>query len=360
MKRGVAIMVGTKKGAYVLCSSKTRTRWVQEGPLFAGEPVFHMSFDHRDGESMFAACNNTWGGPKVQVSRDQGKTWTVASNPAYPEGHRNTFRRTWHIEPGHAKTPNVVWAGVAPAGLFKSTDRGMTWEPVLSLIDHPTSDQWSPGGAGETALHSIAVDAGDPKRIAIAISAGGAYLSEDGGKSWRPWNEGTRAEFQPNPEPEVGQCVHHMVSHPEKGGEFFQRNHHRVYFRNAEQKHWEDRQEGLPTNFGFAGTIDPHDPDTAYVIPLDERLRLAPTPGIAVWRTNDRGKTWKRTDRGLPKGAQLEVMREGIATDRLDPVGIYFGTVSGDVWGSADGGKSYERVAAYLPPILSISTATIE
>ncbi|HYY53931.1 MAG TPA: exo-alpha-sialidase [Candidatus Dormibacteraeota bacterium] len=360
MKKGVVVMVGTRKGAYLLRSNGERDKWSEEGPLFPGEPVYHLSFDPRDGESLFAACNQTWGGPKVQVSRDLGKTWTVASNPAFPKGHRNTFRRTWHIEPGHGKTPNVMWAGVAPAGLFKSSDRGMTWEPVLSLIDHPTSDQWQPGGAGETALHSIGVDAGDPNRIVIAISAGGAYITTDGGASWRPWNEGTRAEFQPNPEPEVGQCVHHLVSHPAKGGVFFQRNHNRVYFRNADEQRWIDRQEGLPTNFGFAGAIDPHDPDTAYVIPLDERVRLAPKDGIAVWRTTDRGKTWKRLDKGLPEGAQAEVMREGMATDRRDPVGIYFGTVNGEVWASADGGKRFERIAAYLPPILSVSTATLE
>src|SRR3989442_13112134 len=200
MKRGVAVMGGNKKGAYVLRSGKARSRWTQEGPLFPGEPVFHVSFDQRDGESMYAACNNTWGGPKVQISRDQGTTWTVASNPAFPEGHRNTFRRTWHIEPGHAKTPNVVWAGVAPAGPFKSTHRGMSWGPGVSLIDHPTSDQWSPGGAGETALHSIAVDAEDPKRIAIAISAGGVYLSENGGKRAPHWNSGSTSRCPPDQE----------------------------------------------------------------------------------------------------------------------------------------------------------------
>jgi photosystem II stability/assembly factor-like uncharacterized protein len=235
----------------------------------------------------------------------------------------------------------------------------MTWEPVLSLIDHPTNDAWQPGGAGETCVHSIAVDAREPNRIAFGISAGGVYLSEDGGASWNPWNQGTRAEFMPNPEPEVGQCVHHLVSHATEGGTYFQRNHHRVYFRNADEKKWVDRQEGLPTNFGFAGTMDPHDPETAYVIPLDERLRLAPEPGIAVWRTTDRGKSWKRMANGLPKGATAEVMREGIATDRLEPTGIYFGTVNGELWASPDGGRSFERVAAYLPPVLSVSTATV-
>jgi hypothetical protein len=358
MKRGVVVMVGTRKGGYLLRSGAERRQWAQEGPLFPGEPVYHMAFDQRDGASLFAACNSTWGGPKVQVSRDAGKTWTIASNPAFPQGHRLTFRRTWHIEPGHASQPQVVWAGTAPAALFKSTDGGTSWEPVLSLIDHPTSDRWQPGGAGETALHSIAVDAEDPRRIAVAISAGGAYESADGGKSWSPWNQGTGAKFLPEPEPEVGQCVHKMVAHPAKGGLRFQRNHHRVYWRDVGQPKWEDRTEGLPSEYGFAGALHPQDPDTAYVIPLDEDLRMA-HPTVAVYGTSDRGKSWKKLDRGIPQGTSAEVMREGLGTDRLDPAGIYFGTIAGEVWASRDEGTSWERIAAYLPPILSVSAGTL-
>ncbi len=358
MKRGVVVMVGTKKGAYLLRSSASRVRWTREGPLFPGEPVFHMSFDPRDGASLYAACNLTWGGPKIQVSRDAGKTWSVASNPAFPKGHRNTFRRTWHVEPGHASTPDVVWAGVAPAGLFKSTDRGMTWQPVLSLIDHPTADQWQAGGAGESALHSIAIDPDDPKTLAIGISAGGVYETQDGGKTWRPWNQGVVAEHLPNKEPEVGQCVHKLVAHGASAGVRFGRFHNRVYFRNAGQPKWEDRTEGLPSDYGFAGAVHPHDADTAYVIPMDERVRLA-HPTVAVYQTQDRGKTWKRADRGVPKGTTAEVMREGLATDRLDPAGIYFGTIAGEVWASADEGKRWARIAQYLPPILSVSAGTL-
>lgn len=358
MKGGVIVMVGTKKGAYLLRSRPARGRWTQEGPLFPGEPVYHLAFDHRDRESIYAACNLSWGGPKIQVSRDLGRTWSVASNPAFPPGHRLTFRRTWHIEPGHASQPDVVWAGTAPAALFKSTDRGMSWQPVLSLIDHATSDKWQPGGAGETALHSIAVDAEDPKRMAIGISAGGAYESSDGGRSWRPYNQGTGARFLPDPEPEVGQCVHKLVAHPVRGGVRFQRNHHRVFWRDVGQDRWADRTEGLPSEYGFAGAIHPRDPDTAYVVPLDEDVRLA-HPTVAVWGTRDRGKTWKKLDRGIPKGTAAEVMREGLATDRLEPAGIYFGTIGGEVWASADEGKRFERIAAYLPPILSVSAATL-
>ncbi len=358
MKKGVVVMVGTKKGAYLLRSGPTRGRWSVEGPLFPGEPVYHLAFDHRDGASLFAACNLTWGGPKIQVSRDLGKTWTVASNPAFPAGHRLTFRRTWHIEPGHPNQPDVVWAGIAPAALFKSSDRGMTWRPVLSLIDHRTAEQWSPGGAGETALHSIAVDSDDPKKLTIGISAGGAYETTDGGKTWTPWNQGAAAGYLPNPEPEVGQCVHKLVGHPKDAGVRFGRFHNRVYFRNSGQARWEDRTDGLPSDYGFAGALHPHDADTAYVIPMDEKVRLA-HPTVAVYRTADRGRIWKRLDRGIPKGTAAEVMREGLATDRLDPAGVYFGTVAGEVWASADEGARWTRIAQYLPPILSVSAATV-
>ncbi len=358
MKKGVIVMVGTRKGAYVLRSGPARSRWSVEGPLFPGEPVYHMAFDQRDGSSLYAACNLTWGGPKIRISRDLGRTWTVSANPAFPKGHRLTFQRTWHIEPGHVKQPDVVWAGTAPAALFRSDDRGKTWEPVLPLIDHQTSDQWSPGGAGETALHSIAVDAEDPRRLAIAISAGGAYETSDGGTTWRPWNQGTLAEFLPNKEPEVGQCVHKLASHPTRGGRYFQRNHNRVYFRDVGQPRWDERTGDLPSNYGFAGAIDPHDPDTAYVVPMDEAVRVA-HPTVAVYRTRDRGKTWQRLHRGIPKGTAAEVMREGLSTDRMKPTGVYFGTIAGEVWESPDGGGSWQRIAAYLPPILSVSTGTV-
>jgi hypothetical protein len=357
MKNGVAILVGTKKGAYVLRSDPSRKRWETEGPLFPGEPVYHMAFDPRDGATLYAACNQTWGGPKIRVSRDLGRSWTVVSNPVFPEESPLTFKRTWHIEPGHASEPGVVWAGVEPAALFRSQDAGEYWAPVTALNEHPTRDRWEAGGGG-LALHSIGIDAKDPKHIAIGISAAGAFESRDGGLSWRPWNEATRAEHLPDKKPEVGQCVHHLVAHPTVGDTWFQRNHFGVYWRESGRPAWDETTEGLPSDYGFAGAVHPRDPKTAYVIPLDHHMRMACAPGVAVYRTNDRGKTWTRLARGIPEGAMAEVMREGLTTDRLDPVGLYFGTINGEVWASPDDGASWQRVAAYLPPILSVSTAT--
>lgn len=359
MAKRVMLLVGTRKGGYLFRGDPTRKTWKAEGPLFGGSPVYHMAFDHRDGRSMWAATNRTWGGPSVQLSRDLGKTWKAVPNPVFWPDSNLTLKRIWHIEPGHPSTPKVVWAGVEPAGLFRwEYDSEDPWASMDGLNQHPTREKWEAGGGG-LALHSIAVDAGDPKRIAVGISAGGAYESRDGGATWRPWNDATRAEHLPNKRPEVGQCVHHLVAHPEEPGVFFQRNHFGVYWRNADEKRWTETSKGLPTDYGFAGAIHPFDGKTAYTIPLDPKLRMTtPEMGLAVYATADRGKTWKRLDRGIPKAMGAEVMREGMSTDRLDPVGVYFGTVAGELWASRDQGKSWERIAQYLPPILSVTTAT--
>lgn len=381
----VAVLVGTKKGAYIFRSGAGRKRWTAEGPLFPGEPVHHMAFDHRDGDSIFAACNLTWGGPKIRVSRDRGKTWKVVSNPAFAKGRVATyntwvqgeqmpkqvtrelvFERTWHIEPGHASQPKVMWAGIEPAALFRSDDRGETWTEVESLTDHPTHDQWSPG-AGGLICHSIAIDAADAKTMHIGISSVGVFETSDGGKTWRTGNKGLVNPMDPQKEPEIGYCVHHLVAHPKAPGVRFQQNHFGVYWLDDGDGRWRETSAGLPVaslqfdkySFGFASAIHPHDPKTAYVIPLEGRTRIAPDPGIAVYATADAGRSWKRQARGLPKGARSEVLREGMAADRLDPAGIYFGTEGGEVWGSPDEGRSWDPIARYLPPIMSVSTATI-
>jgi len=200
MARGVAVLLGTKKGAYIFRSGAARERWRPEGPYLMGQPVYHVAFDPRDGQSLYAGVNATWGGPRVEISRDLGKTWKPAKNPAFPQGDPRTFSRTWHIEAGHAKEPNVMWLGTEPASLFKSTDRGQTWESVRALNDHPDAKYWQPGGGG-LGLHSIVVDAGDAKSMAIAISSGGVYETSDGGKSWTRQNAGLGS---PVPQPPEG------------------------------------------------------------------------------------------------------------------------------------------------------------
>jgi hypothetical protein len=381
----VAVLVGTEKGAYIFRGGAARSRWTAEGPLFPGEPVHHLAFDPRDGGSMYAACNFTWGGPKIRVSRDLGKTWKVVANPAFPKGKVATsnawvtgekfpvpvtaelaFHRAWHIEPGHASQPNVVWVGVEPAALFRSDDRGETWKEIASLTDHPTRAQWSPGGGG-LMVHSIAIDAADAKKITVGISAAGVFETTDGGKTWTTRNDGIASPMGPEKRPEVGYCVHHLVAHPTVPGVRFQQNHFGVLWLKDGEPKWTETSAGLPQPsiqfgkhaYGFAAALHPEDPETGYVIPLAGQDRLAPEEGVAVYGTRDRGRSWKRLAKGLPKGARSEVMREGMSTDRLDPAGIYFGTTAGEVWASADEGKSWERIAQYLPPVMSVSTATI-
>jgi hypothetical protein len=353
MAKKVALLVGTKKGLYILRGDGGRGSWACEGPEFAPAPIHHAAYDPRDG-SMYAAVNSTWGGSRIEYSRDMGKTWQTSKNPAFPEGSDRTFFQTWHIEPGHTKTPNVVWAGIEPAALFKSEDRGETWSIVKSLDDQPSRAKWVPGFGG-MGLHSIAIDAVDPNKMSVGISVGGVYTTTDGGATWSQDNTTTGGE-----RPDVFYCIHKLLAHPEVSGLRFMRVHLEVYWREPDEKSWQFRTTGLPTNFGFAAAIHPRDRSTAYVIPLDDTKRTATPFGIAVYRTSDRGKSWQRLDKGLPPGAALESVREGMSTDRLDPLGIYFGTANGDVYASRDEGGSWTRIAQYLPYVTSVHAATID
>ena len=355
MAKGVAILVGTRKGAYVFRATGARKRWKLEGPYFGAEPVYHVAFDPRDGSSLYAAVNSAFGGPRIEVSRDLGRTWKTAQNPAFDDPAL-TFKRTWHIEAGHASQPKVMWAGTEPAGLFRSDDRGMTWTHVPSLRAHAAEHEWSPGAGGE-GLHSIALDPTDPKGISIGISVAGVYDSADGGRTWTIANRGTRTVMPVPKEVQHHRCVHHLVAHPTVPGVRAQQNHVGTYW--GANGGWREISAGLPSDFGFAMALHPGDAETAFVFPLAVPERLAPEPGAAVWRTRDAGKRWKRLAGGLPRGARLEVLREGMSTDRLDPAGVYFGSTTGDLWASADEGKSWSLVAEYLPQILSVGTATL-
>jgi len=354
MSKQVVLLVGTKKGLFTLRSDGDRKKWTTEGPYGGPVPIHHAVYDPRDG-SMYAAINSTWGGARIEYSRDLGRTWTVTKNPAFPEGSGHTFFQTWHIEPGHKKTPNVVWAGVEPAALFKSEDRGESWQWVRSLEEHPSRPKWNPG-AGGLGLHSIAIDADDPNKMNIGISAGGAFNTADGGKTWNADNATTGQSERPD----VFSCIHKLLAHPKVSGVRFMRVHLEVYWREPGETTWTYRTPGLPTTFGFAAAIHPHDRAAAYVIPLHDMQRTAVDPGIAVYATRDRGQTWTRNDKGLPAGAHLEALREGMHTDTFDPVGVYFGSANGEVYASRDEGKSWERIVQYLPYVTSVHAATIE
>jgi hypothetical protein len=351
----ITLLVGTKKGLYILRGDAGRGSWACEGPEFAPAEIHHAAYDPRDG-SMFAAVNQTWGGSRIEVSRDMGKTWKTTKNPAFPEGTDRTFSKTWHIEPGHEKTPNVVWAGTEPAALFKSEDRGETWSIVKSLDDQPSRAKWVPGFGG-MGLHSIAIDAKDPKKMMVGISVGGVYRSEDSGTTWVQDN---KVDGAPSERPDVFYCIHKLLAHPVESGVRFMRVHEEVYWRDPGETTWRFSTPGLPSNFGFAAAIHPRDTSTAYCIPLDGMKRTASPFGIGVYRTTDKGKTWDRLDKGLPEGAPMESVREGMHNDRLDPMGLYFGTANGDVWASKNEGESWSRIAQYLPYVTSVHAATVE
>jgi hypothetical protein len=361
MSKTVRLLIGTKKGLYQLQSDADRKKWTMlEGPYGAPAPIHHAAFDPRD-QSMYAAINSTWGGSRIEYSRDLGKTWTVSKNPAFPQGSDRTFYQTWHIEPGHAKTPNVVWAGTEPAALWKSEDRGETWALNTALDDQPSRKEWVPGFGG-MGLHSIAIDAADPKKMQVGISVGGVYTSNDGGASWERDNAQTgapKAENGDTPRPDVFGCIHKLLAHPRVSGVRFMRVHLEVYWRDPGETAWTYRTQGLPTHFGFAAAIHPRDPKTAWCIPLHDAKRTA-EGGIAVYKTTDRGATWQRNEAGLPKGAPLESLREGMDNDEFDDVGVYFGTANGDVYASRDEGKSWDRIAQYLPYVTSVHAATLE
>lgn len=354
MARSVRLLVGTKKGLYQLQSDADRAKWTVEGPYAAPAPVHHAAYDPRDG-SLYAAINSTWGGSRIEYSRDMGRTWKASANPKFPEGSDRTFFQTWHVEPGHAQTPNVLWAGVEPAALFRSEDRGETWSLVTSLDDQPSRAKWVPGFGG-MGLHSIAIDAADPSFMQVGISVGGVYTSRDGAKTWQQDNaQSGGAEDRPD----VMGCIHKLLAHPKTPGVRFMRVHQEVYWREPGETTWTFRTPGLPTDFGFSAAMHPHDPKTAWVIPLDPMKRTATAPGIGVYQTRDRGATWSRQDSGLP-AAPLESLREGMHTDRYDDVGVYFGTGNGDVYASRDEGRSWTRIAQYLPYVTSVHAATLE
>lgn len=354
MAKSVALLVGTKKGLFTM-RSNDRKKWAVEGPYGAPAPIHHATYDPRD-QSMYAAINSTWGGSRIEHSRDLGKTWAVSKNPAFPAGSDRTFFQTWHIEPGHEKTPNVIWAGVEPAGLFKSEDRGETWELNTALDDQPSRAKWVPGFGG-MGLHSIAIDAVDPSFMQVGISVGGVYTSKDGGATWTQDNA---QKGGPEDRPDVFGCIHKLLAHPKTSGVRFMRVHLEVYWRDPGETTWTFRTPGLPSNFGFSAAIHPNDPKTAWCIPLDDPKRTAPAPGIAVYMTRDRGATWTRQDAGLPKDAPLESLREGMHNDQFDDVGVYFGTANGDVYASLDEGKRWDRIAQYLPYVTSVHAATLE
>ena len=354
------VLVGTKKGLFLL-KSRDRRAWEILGPYLAGKEVNHAVYDARNGR-IFATSNDAWFGSSIAYSDDLGETWTnAAGTPGFTEDSGRKLERLWHIEPGLASEPDVLYVGVAPAALFRSEDKGDTWTELPSVANHPTSDKWCPG-AGGLCLHSIVVDRDNPQLLYIGISAAGVFRSEDGGETWAPANKGTRAEFLPDKYPEVGQCVHKVLSGSQGDGLLFQQNHCGVYRSEDGGRNWVEITAGLPSDFGFPLAVHPHQPQTIFVLPLQgAEFRCPPEGKLRVFHSRDGGDTWQASSAGLPQhAAYAGVYRECMCVDQLPQAGIYFGTNTGKVFCTDDEGESWNLAQDNLPPVFSLETAILD
>ena len=358
------VLVGTMKGAFAFRSDMKRKKWKMDGPHFRGEAVYALLHDTRGGRARtYAATNSMHWGPTVRFSDDGGKTWSSGEGRSVrfsPDSGR-AVAQIWQIAPGRADDPDVLYCGVEPAALFESRDAGQTWEPNQGLLNHEHQPRWQPGGGG-LCLHTIVLDPRDKRRMLIAISTGGVYRSDDGGKTWRARNTGVRAEFLPDKHPEFGQCVHKVVHHPARPGRLFLQNHWGLYRSDDWGDTWQDIANGVPSDFGFAMEMHPHDPETVYIVPLEsDMFRCTPEAKLRVYRTTNAGASWEPLERGLPQaGAYETVLRDALSSDKFDSAGIYFGTRSGKLFGSADGGTNWTEIADGLPPIVCVkASATV-
>jgi hypothetical protein len=354
----VVLLIGTKRGVFSARSDAHRAHWQISPPRLPGREVYHAFIDPRDGTAWAATDHAVWGA-HVHRSTDFGETWDVLGAAPHYDDERG-LKAIWFLAPGPPFEPDTLYAGIEPAGLFVSRDRGVSWQGVMSLNDHPTNRSWQPAGGG-LALGSIQHDPHDPRRIFCSLSAGGVYRSDDGGGSWRPCNRGVRAEFLPDRFPEAGQCVHRLLAHPARPGRLYQQNHCGVYRSDDAGDSWTEITSGLPSEFGYALAVDPADADVACVIP-EESSHMRTTPGgmLRVYRTRDAGTSWQPLSDGLPQEhAYVSVLRDGMCHDTLEPVGLYFGTSSGHLFASRDAGDSWQLVAGFLPRILSVTAYAV-
>jgi hypothetical protein len=359
----VLLMVGTTKGAFLLRSDAARREWRMDGPHFPGESVYAMAFDGRAGRRRILAAPMSYHwGSVLRASDDFGATWTAPDrqNVRFPEGSDLALKQIWQLLPGPAAEPDVLYCGVEPSALFRSDDAGESWSPVQGLLSHEHRPHWHPGGGGQ-CLHTILLDPADRRRMLVAMSTGGVYRTDDGGATWRPRNAGVRAEFLPDRYPEFGQCVHKVVHHPARPERLFLQNHWGLYRSDDWGDGWQDVANGVPSDFGFAMQMHPHDPDTVYAVPLEsDGFRCVPEAKLRVYRTRDAGASWEPLSSGLPqRGAYETVLRDALTADALDPAGIYFGTRSGKLYGSADGGDTWAELADGLPSIACVKAAVV-
>ncbi len=392
----VRILVGTRKGAFVLTSDEARKSWEIDGPHFAGWNVYHMKGSPVDPNRIYASQSEEWFGQIIQRSDDGGKTWTIpgTADPeklkdehGMPTGESNKFvydtseetgkpltthqwydgtphpwefKRVWHLEPS-LEDPDTVYAGVEDAALFRSTDGAVSWQEMPGLRGHGRGDEWAPG-AGGMCLHTIVLDPSNPQRMYVAISAAGAFRSDDGGDSWRPINNGLVSDFIPDPTAEIGHCVHRIDMHPSQPNVLYMQKHWDVMRSEDGGDNWVEVSGDLPSDFGFPIAVHAHEPETIYVIPiLSDSLHYPPEGKLRVYRSRGGGNEWEALSNGLPQEhCYVNILRDAMAVDTLDSCGIYFGTTGGQVYCSADSGDNWSAIVRDLPPVLSIEVQTLE
>jgi hypothetical protein len=355
------VLVGTMKGAFIFRADQGRTRWEMGGPYFPGSAVYSIAYDGRAGRRrLWAGPHSMHWGPLLRSSDDFGRNWTnpEQSPVKFPEGAGAAVAQLWQIECGREDEPDTMYCGVEPAALFTSRDAGESWSLVEGLWNHPNREKWMPGGGG-LCLHTILPDPTDPNRLRIAVSTAGMYVTEDGGATWRPSNQGVRAEFLPDKFPEWGQCVHKVAQSRTNPDRMFLQNHWGLYRSDDRGESWTDVANGVPSDFGFPMAIHPKDPDSAWIVPLEaDMFRCTPEGKLRVYRTRDAGASWEAKTNGLPQQDAYEtVLRDAMAVDAQ--AGVYFGTRSGKVFASADEGESWTSLADGLPPVTAVKTAVV-
>jgi len=368
---GVRVLVGTKKGAFILTSDGARKNWDVSGPHFAGWEIYHLKGSPADPNRIYASQTSAWFGQVLQRSNDGGKTWEPVGNKFAYNGTPGThlwydgtphpweFARVWHIEPS-LTDPDTIYAGVQDAAFFRSTDGAQNWEELPGLREHRTASQWSPG-AGGLCLHTILIDPNNADRMFIAISAAGAFRTDDGGMSWTPINKGLNSAQIPNPTAEVGHCVHRLAMHASRPDVLFMQKHWDVMRTDNAGESWHEVSGNLPTDFGFVIDVHTHEPDTIFVVPIkSDSEHFVPDGKLRVYRSKTGGNEWEALTNGLPqKDCYVNVLRDAMAVDSLDSCGVYFGTSGGQVYASADAGDHWMPIVRDLPAVLSVEVQTL-
>jgi photosystem II stability/assembly factor-like uncharacterized protein len=367
----VRVLVGTRKGAFILSADGKRENWDVSGPHFAGWEMYHLKGSPVDPNRIYASQSSSWSGQIMQRSNDGGKSWETVGNKFVYEGvpgthqwydgtpHPWEFKRVWHLEPS-LTDPDKVYAGVEDAALFLSNDGAHTWQEFSGLRQHGSGPHWQPG-AGGMCLHSIIQDPSNPDRMFIAISAAGAFRTDDAGKTWRPINRGLRSQFIPDPTAEVGHCVHHIAMHSSRPNVLFMQKHWDVMRTDNAGDSWQEISGNLPTDFGFAIDVHAHEPETIYVAPIkSDSEHFVPDGKLRVFRSRTGGNEWEALTKGLPQAdCYVNVLRDAMAVDSLDKCGVYFGTTGGQVYASADAGDTWAPIVRDFPAVLSVEVQTL-